>query len=359
MNIDHNLGELQYKVAIYPNNIKTWQYIPRNVSELMKITDCYSNNSTDINVGIEISFDEWCDSNISKIGAMLITPAVFITESDFTILCRENFEDFISVDICGKDNLYLKFDHNKFINSDILKVVDQLKTQTEGFNCIYDVVSYCTKVSSTNSTSISVSDFRDIFFGNYELLLKDRKNAECYLIVYYLKMFSLYNPLMQDKEFLQNRNIGFAGLLSDSLFISTLSDTNYYSKSTINFFMRKLHAYLNYYTYIIENKVNNKDYDHIALIDHYSRFLIFEPLFIERNIDKIGMLVFYNESVYFVLESEKQIHRLKNTFDGSTDSYHILFTKNLDDLYKRSLLKAGAGGYDTIESVHIKKVTSY
>ena len=60
----------------------------------------------------------------------------------------------------------------------------------------------------------------------------------------------------------------------------------------------------------------------------------------------------YNGKRFMVFESKEQIRQIRrnnNLPNGFFDSIYILFEKNLDNIYKMSLLKSGCGGYDEIK----------
>ena len=92
-----------------PTGLTVTTYSPSDIEQLRKVINMLLSVEKQEYI-TEVSFSNWTDEAISKIGVMMITPAIFLSLDDYMMLC-EHFKDDRSqhdhINICGKDKLYI------------------------------------------------------------------------------------------------------------------------------------------------------------------------------------------------------------------------------------------------------------
>lgn len=350
--VNINVG---FSIRRYPNDMVSRVYHPKNIEELKVLMNFFMMvNNIPTEYGIEILYDHWNDPCISRLGAIMITPAIFnVVENYEYLLSSQNEFDNKTIEFCGKDNIYMQFDINCVSIEYMLNQVEAIKTTVE-FSNIWDVIRYSfSKFFNDMSKYTNVTSFDDVIRES-NIIMSDEKNIKISFAIFLIKTFALYNPMMQDRDFINNKNMGLMGLVSNSLFPNKISERcGLYGSYVMSIYGRNLYNYTVHYNKVI-GKLTDPDRKNSVLVDAYSRFMVFTSEFINQSIAKIVMSVNYYGNNFIVIEDETQIPYLKNYSNNPANpQYNILFLKNMDKKYKISLLKAGSGGYDTIGIRHL------
>jgi hypothetical protein len=350
--VNVNVG---FSIRRYPNDIVSRAYHPKNIKEVHCLMNFFMVvNNCPMEYGVEISYDHWDDPCISRIGAIMVTPAIFnvVENYEYLLSVKHEFEDN-TIEFCGKDNIYVGFDINSSSLTSLLKEIEAIQTTVE-FSSIWDVIRYSFSKFFKDSLKYSnISSFDDIIRES-TIIMSDEKNIKISFAVFLIKMFSLYNPMMQDREFINNKNMGLVGLVSHSLFPNKISERcGMYGSYILSIYARNLYNYCTHYNQVI-NRLTDPERGSSVIVDAYSRYIVFTNSFIQQTISKVALVVDYYGKRYMALEDESQIPHMKQySQNPSNPQYNILFLKNMDKKYKISLLKAGSGGYDTIEIRHL------
>lgn len=330
-----------------PTDITVTVYSPENINDLQRVINhLISVNTQDYMA--EISFSKWNDPYISKVGVIMITPIIFVTIEDYEYLCI-HFMDEKSrhdcVNVCGKDKLYIDSNFNREPFEKFMELVPVVKRISA--NSLVDLNKLFTNMLDMKPINDSYRYTLQDLDGKYLVHSSDQCIKNC-MYVMLCKVFSYYNPLSHKREFLKVGDRYLTYFLSNNAFLANMHDKHHYDNTTFGMYVTLYSSFVEYYQGIVNSLINDEQF---KVIDHYSRYIVFNDDFINKYKNSCCYIVEYNGKQFMVFESKEQIRQIRrnNLPSGFFDNIYILFEKNLDDIYKVSLLKSGCGGYDEIK----------
>ena len=330
-----------------PTQLTVTAYHPCNLSELRKVIN-YLLHIEKQTFMTEISFDRWEDKYISRVGAIMITPAVFITLADYIFLCEhfssdDNRQEHIN--ICGKDKLYIDSNFDKKPFEKFLGMIEDVKTLKA--SNLSEVNKIFTRMLDMKPFNTSFKYTFQDFQSQYLVHNSDNNIKNC-MFVMLSKVFSYYNGLMESMEFIKSGDKNLTYYLSNHTFVCRYFEKQHYDNTTFGMYITLLSSFVEYYQNIISSLVEHNQF---RVIDHYSRYIVFRNEFIEKYANQCCYVVEYNDKRFIVLETKDQILHIKHQIDIPEQFLartNVLFEKHLDKIYKLSLLRSGCGGYDEI-----------
>ena len=177
-----------------PTGLTVTTYSPTDIVELQKVINMLLSVNQQEYI-TEITFSNWNDPAVSKIGVMMITPAIFLSIDDYMILC-EHFKDDKSqhdhIDICGKDKLYIDSNFKKESFNTFLEVVPKVKDLKA--QSLTDVNKLLTDMLSMKRLTESYRYTFHELGGEYLVHNSESSIKNC-MFVMLSKVFSYYNPL--------------------------------------------------------------------------------------------------------------------------------------------------------------------
>ena len=332
-----------------PTGLTVTTYSPTDIVELQKVINMLLSVKQQEYI-TEITFSNWNDPAVSKIGVMMITPAIFLSIDDYMILC-EHFKDDKSqhdhIDICGKDKLYIDSNFKTESFNTFLEVVPKVKDLKA--QSLTDVNKLLTDMLSMKRLTESYRYTFHELGGEYLVHNSESSIKNC-MFVMLSKVFSYYNPLMTKMEFLKAGDRNLTYFLSNNTFVANKFGKNHYDDSTYGMYVTLYSSFVEYYRRIAKNLTET---DRVMIIDHYSRYVVFNESFMNLHKDSCCYVVEYNDKRFLVIESKEQVKNIKSQSNdvslSLSDGMYVLFEKHLDKLYKLSLLKSGCGGYDEVK----------
>ena len=331
-----------------PTGLTVTTYSPTDIEQLRKVINMLLSVEKQEYI-TEVSFSNWTDEAISKIGVMMITPAIFLTIDDYVTLC-EHFSNsdrqHDHINICGKDNLYIDSNFKTESFENFLELIPTVKNLRA--SSLTDVNKLFTDMLGMKPLTESYRyTFHDLG-GQYLVHNSEETILNC-MFVMLSKVFSYYNPLSVKMEFLKAGDRNLTYFLSNNTFLTNKYGKHHYDNSTFGMYITLYSSFVEYYRGIVTSLTENNRF---KIIDHYSRYVVFRDEFMNEYKNLCCYMVDYNSKQFIVFESKDQIRNVKKQNDlpnGFFDTINVLFKKDLDQLYKLSLLKSGCGGYDEIK----------
>ncbi len=331
-----------------PTDITVTAYSPENINDLQRVINHLLSVKTQ-DYMVEISFSKWNDPYISKVGVIMITPTIFITIEDYEYLCSHFMDDKSRqdcVNVCGKDKLYIDSNFNREPFKKFMGLIPVVKHISS--NSLVDLNKLFTNMLDMKPINDSYRYTLHDLGGQYLVHNSDQGIKNC-MYVMLSKIFSYYNPLSHKREFLKAGDRNLTYFLSNNTFLANMHGKHHYDNTTFGMYITLYSSFVEYYKGIVNSLINDEQF---KVIDHYSRYIVFNDDFINKYKNSCCYIVEYNGKRFMVFESKEQIRQIRrnnNLPNGFFDSIYILFEKNLDNIYKMSLLKSGCGGYDEIK----------
>ena len=359
-----NIGDMK-KVWRSPTGITVCRYCPRTLNDYMDIVNETLRHSSQ-EYHTEISFEDWGDIYLSKIGIIMMTPVIFITPDDYIYLCEyfinEQKNDTRYIDICGKDKLYLDstFDVDPFKRyldaQAVVKTVEprgvfefnKIITQLIGTKCLGGKHLDGKHLDGNYYYTFNLIDSKYLVHNSNSM------NKKCMLVML-SKIFSYYNNLSYFEPYLKSEDEHLQYFFTNNFILSSFhADKLYYTNQVFYMNMNIIKSFLTFYKEMVGDISQDRKF---RILDQFTRYVVLNESFISKYIENMCIIVEYGDKRFLVVETEEQAFRLKQEVNSPTlKDKPVLFTKNLEPLYKKSLLKSGCGGYDaiSIDSILLK-----
>jgi len=348
-----DFNDIKY-VMKYDTGITVSVYKPRNIHEYIQLAEFIINSYTESTYHVEVSFEDWEDPMYNKIGMIMITPSIYLTIEDFEFFVN-NLENYDGVaNICGKDKLYI--DTSTGITGPFAEYKDLKEEMKNITGCDYDTMDE--KIKSRLKTS-GESTF-DILH-----IINNKESLKRVMFVILCKVYSYYNMQNKEYDFFRNAcDTGMVDFLNGKRFYMVPFNGMHQPSVVIREKQsRDFNNILNYLKDLIHKFENS---EHILVVDVMTCTYILSNEMKEKYKGSFIMKTVYKDKEFLYVMNREQIDRLKESIEHSKPEYpshriheHILsipllFDKEMDGIYKRSLLRSGCSGYD---AVYVKDVS--